>query len=68
MNKLNKAGRPTKKDQIHIEKRNQDIVDMYINKRFPLEYVAGYFNITKARVVQIVKKTEEDNLKKDVKK
>jgi len=52
MNKLNKSGRPSKKQQIAIEKRDKEIVKMY-EDNYPLDYIAGYFNISKGRIVQI---------------
>lgn len=52
------AGRPNKNEAIAIKKRNEDIVIMD-KKRYPLDYIASYHNLTKGRVVQIVKEEAE---------
>ena len=55
MENVNKAGRPTKKQGLFKEKRDKELLEMW-EKNYPLDYIAGYFNITKARVIQIKNK------------
>ncbi len=56
--------RPTKQEAIAIHKRNDDILVMD-QKGYPLDYIASFYNLTKGRVVQILKKesvrVEEEN-------
>ena len=48
-------GRPNKNEAIAIKDRNRDIIAMD-NKGYPLDYISSYHNLTKGRVVQIIKK------------
>ena len=50
--------RPTKQEAIAIRKRNDDILAMD-QKGYPLDYIASFYNLTKGRVVQILKKQSE---------
>ena len=50
--------RPTKQEAIAIRKRNDDILSMD-QKGYPLDYIASFYNLTKGRVVQILKKQSE---------
>lgn len=50
--------RPTKNEAIAIRKRNEDIVAMSV-KGYPLHYISSFYNLTKGRVVQILKKESE---------
>ena len=52
MKNLNKAGRPTNIQRLAKEKRDKKLVEMY-EKNYPLDYLAGYFNLTKGRIIQI---------------
>ena len=58
----NQIGRPDKVEAIAIKKRNEELVAMD-EKGYPLDFLANYFNLTKGRVVQILKE-EEENTKK----
>lgn len=51
--------RPTKKEAMAIRKRNDDILSMD-QKGYPLDYIASFYNLTKGRVVQILKKESEN--------
>lgn len=51
--------RPNKTKAIAIKKRNKEIVAMD-EKGYPLDYLASYSNLTKGRVVQILKKESEN--------
>jgi hypothetical protein len=46
-------GRPGKKESVVIAKRNREIVRM--NERYPVEYLASFYNLTEGRVSQILK-------------
>ena len=48
------AGRPNKNEAIAIQKRDEQIVAMD-QKGYPLDYIASFHNLTKGRVVQILK-------------
>ena len=48
-------GRPTKTQTIAIRKRDEDIADKS-KKGYPLDYIASLYNLSKGRVVQILKK------------
>ena len=50
--------RPNKKEAIVIQKRNAELLTM-VQKGYPLDYICSYFNLTKGRVSQIIKKNEE---------
>ena len=50
--------RPNKNKAIAIKKRNDDILLMD-QKGYPLDYIASFYNLTKGRVVQILKKQSE---------
>ena len=50
--------RPNKTEAIAIKKRDGDIVAMNL-KGYPLDYIASFCNLTKGRVVQILKKKSE---------
>lgn len=50
-----KSGHPTKIEALANQKRDNQIVMMNV-KGFPLEYIAGVFNISKSRIVHILKK------------
>lgn len=52
------AGRPNKNEAIAIKKRNEQIVGMN-EKGYPLDYLASFHNLTKGRVVQILKNESE---------
>ena len=58
INKLNKSGRPSKKQQIAIEKRDKELIKMS-QDGYPLDYIASYFSISKGRVVQIISKISQ---------
>lgn len=52
--------RPTKQEAVAIHKRNNKMLAMD-QKGYPLDYIATFFNLTKGRVVQILKlKVEEE--------
>lgn len=55
--------RPTKNEAIAIRKRNDTIVAMSV-KGYPLDYIASFYNLTKGRVVQILKKEKVEEGKK----
>ena len=61
------AGRPNKNEAIAIKKRNDDIVAMDA-KGYPLDYIASFYNLTKGRVVQILKKESENKKVEEGKK
>ena len=48
----NKGGRPNKERKVSIAMRDKKLVEMY-DKKYPLEYLATYFNLTKGRIIQI---------------
>jgi hypothetical protein len=55
--------RPTKSEAVAIKKRDEGIIAMN-EKGYPLDYIASYCNLTKSRIVQILKKiktNEEEN-------
>ena len=56
--------RPTKQESIAIKKRNEEIFAMN-EKGYPLDYIASYYNLTKGRVVQILKKESEQRSKRE---
>jgi len=56
--------RPTKQESIAIAKRNTEIFAMN-EKGYPLDYIASYYNLTKGRVVQILKKEDLQRSKQD---
>lgn len=49
--------RPTKAQQAANTIRDKDILDMH-QKNYPLEYIAAYYNLSKTRVVRIIKTQE----------
>ena len=54
--------RPTKQEAIAIRKRNDDVLAMD-QKGYPLDYIASFYNLTKGRVVQILKRIKEQKAK-----
>ncbi len=58
MYNINDMARPTKQESIAISKRNAEIFAMS-EKGYPLDYIASFYNLTKGRVVQILKKESE---------
>ena len=58
MDKQNKKGRPSKKQEAIIAVRNKEIVEMY-RKNFPLDYMVAYFNLSKSTIVNIYKKVNK---------
>ena len=56
------AGRPNKNEAIAIKKRNEELVAMK-QKGYPLDYLASYHNLTKGRVIQIIKKIKDNEVK-----
>jgi len=50
-------GRPEKSEAIAIAKRNREIIKM--SKRYPIDYIAAYYGLTKGRVSQIIKQAKK---------
>ena len=49
-------GRPSKEDSIAIAKRNKEIARM--GKKYPVEYLASFYGLTKGRISQILKEAK----------
>lgn len=49
------SGRPTKEEQIAIQKRNEEIIKMS-QETYSVEYLANYFGLSAARISRIIKK------------
>lgn len=56
--------RPTKQESIAIKKRNEELFAMS-EKGYPLDYIASYYNLSKGRVVQILKKESDQRSKQE---
>jgi DNA invertase Pin-like site-specific DNA recombinase len=57
---MGKIGRPTKKEQATIDKRDQDILEME-TKGYPRDYIQNYYGLTKGQVSKIIKKMKQKN-------
>jgi len=51
--------RPTKEQAVVIEKRNREIMEM-VEKGYPMDYIYNYFNLSKGRLSQIIRKIKKD--------
>ena len=49
--------RPNKNEAIAIAKRNKELFKM---RKYPQDYLCAYFNLSKGRISQILKKGEEE--------
>lgn len=49
--------RPTKEQEIAIQKRNMDIYKM--SKKYPQTYLVIYFDLSKGTISKIIKEVEE---------
>lgn len=53
-----KQGRPNKSESIAIQKRDAEIFTM--SEKYPVEYIASYYNLTPGRVVQILNRKKKE--------
>lgn len=55
--------RPNKNEALAIKKRDESIFIMK-QKGYPLDYIASFYNVSKGRIVQILK-TEQQKINKE---
>jgi hypothetical protein len=49
--------RPNKEQLVVIQKRNKELLTM-VKKGYPSDYICSFFNLSKGRVSQIIKKNK----------